>query len=151
MSEHTSIETTSDERLMSAVAHFFGLLAALIIWALQKDKSKYVRFQAVQAIAFDFAMVVLSSIVSFCLMGVMFLGIAGSAFAIVNSPSPEDVSPLIIVMSSMFPFGIFICLFPYSLVLLLVRALAAGSVLAGRDFRYPVLGKWVRNFLRDSA
>ena len=150
MSE-TSLETTSDERLLSAVAHFFGLLAALIIWALQKDKSKYVRFQAVQALAFDFAVAIFGVIFSICLMSLMFLGIAGSVLAIANSPTPEDVAPIFVMLPSMFPFGMFACVLPYSLALFFARVFAAVSVLNGRDFRYPILGKWVENFLHDPA
>jgi len=150
MSEEITNTTTSDERLIGAVAHFFGMLAALIIWVMQKDKSKYVRFQAAQALAFDIVALVFGGILSFCLVGVIFLGVAGSAFAIVNSSSPDDLAPIFMI-PMIFPIGIFTCVLPFSLILLVLRTFAAGSVLAGRDFRYPVLGNLVENFLGEHS
>jgi len=93
MPEEVAITPNSDERLMGALAHFFGLIAALVIWALQKDKSKYVWFQAVQALAFDFAAMLLGVVISICLMGVMFAGVMGSVFLIANSSSPDEIAP----------------------------------------------------------
>lgn len=151
MTENTNNETTSDERLMSAVAHFFGLLPALIIWALQKDKSEFIRFQSVQALAFDFAVAILGGVISTCLLGVLFLGIAGSIFAVPNNPSPENIAPIFVILPTMFPFGIFICILPYSLLLLIARSVAAAAVINGRHYRYPILGNWVENFLSDHS
>jgi uncharacterized Tic20 family protein len=149
MMDTTTDLTTSDERLMGAIAHFFGVLAALIIWALQKDKSKFVRFQAVQALAFDFAVMIFSGILSVCLMGIIVLSVIGSFFTMTNSSSLNDAVPSFFILSFLFPFGFFACLFPYSLVLLAARAFASGSVLSGHDFHYPILGKLVENFLRE--
>lgn len=147
MSEQANRLTSSDERLLGALAHFFGLLVALIIWILQKDKSRYVQFQSVQALAFDFVVAILGIAFSICLMGVMFLGVAGGVFALTNSSSPENAAPLFFMIPALFPFVTFACVLPYSLVLLIIRTFAAVSVLTGRDFRYPVLGKLVDNFL----
>jgi len=35
-----TVNTTSDERVMAALSHFFGLIAAVIVWATQKDRSR---------------------------------------------------------------------------------------------------------------
>jgi uncharacterized Tic20 family protein len=147
VSEQTTTIISSDERLLATIAHFFGLLVALIIWMLQKDKSQYVRFQSVQALAFDFVVAIFGVVFSICLMGVMFLGVAGGVFAITNSSSPEGAAPLFFMIPTLFPFVTFACIVPYSLLLLIIRAFAAGSVLTGREFRYPILGKLVENFL----
>lgn len=64
MSEHTPAagEPSQDERVMSALAHgaaiiyFMGLIAPIVIWATQREKSAYVRFQALQAVAYQLAM-----------------------------------------------------------------------------------------------
>lgn len=150
MSDEISNTISSNERLLSAAAHFFGFLAALVVWILQKDKSKYVRFQAVQALAFDFAAMILGVIVSICVIGVIFVGIAGSVVAVANSASPDEMAP-IFMMPFMFPFVIFVCVLPFSLVLLILRTFAAASVLAGKDFRYPILGNSVEKFFGDYA
>lgn len=60
---------SSDERLMATLAHSLGLLVDLIIWATQKDKSRFVRFQAMQAVAYDLA------------VGVLFVALVGCMVA----------------------------------------------------------------------
>jgi uncharacterized Tic20 family protein len=142
--------TTSDERLLSAVVHFFGLLAALVVWALQKDRSKCVRFQSVQAIAFDFAAVIIGSLCSVGLIGVLLLGLVGGSYGLLTSSSPEDIAPLFLMVPVLFPLSTFGCVLPYSLMIFLLRVIAAGSVLTGHDFRYPILGKMVEHFLEDN-
>lgn len=149
MMQETESGPTSDERMMSALAHFFGLIAALIIWAIQKDRSRFVRFQAAQALAFDFAVMLLMGILFFCVFGVMFIGMFGTMFAAFNSSTaPENFSPFMI-FPFMFPSLMFTCIFPFSLGLLVARVVATVSVLNGNDFHYPFLGVRVEKFLAD--
>ena len=54
-----NIPPTSDEKMMGALAHVFGPLAAIIVWAIQKEKSRFVKFQALQALAFDMIVAVI--------------------------------------------------------------------------------------------
>ena len=147
MTEETDLTPTSDERMMGALAHFFGVIGALIIWAIQKDKSRFVRFQAAQALAFDFAVTLLMGVLFFCLFGVMFLGILGTMFVTLNnSTSPESLNRFM-VFPFLFPWLMFICILPFSLVLLVARVVAAVSVLSGNNFHYPFLGERVEKFL----
>ena len=50
---------TSDEKVMAAIAHasvifaFFGPVVPSLIWAYQRNKSKYVRFHALQAMGYQ--------------------------------------------------------------------------------------------------
>lgn len=54
----TSRGPTQDERIMAAVAHAtviwptLGLLAPLVIWGTQREKSPFVGFQSIQAAAY---------------------------------------------------------------------------------------------------
>ena len=146
MTEETALTPTSDERMLSALAHFFGVIAALIIWAVQKDKSRFVRFQAAQAMAFDFAVMIFMGVLFFCLFGVMFLGIFGTAFAAVNNSSSQGLSPLMTI-PFILPSLMFLCIVPFSLALLVTRVMATISVLSGNDFHYPILGEQVEKFL----
>jgi uncharacterized Tic20 family protein len=142
-----TLTPTSDERMMGALAHFFGLIGALIIWAIQKDKSRFVRFQAAQALAFDFVTMLLTLVVFFCSFGAMFIGMFGTIFAAANSSaSSETVSPFM-MFPFMFPWLMFACIFPFSIALFVARIVAAISVLNGNNFRYPWLGAKVENFL----
>lgn len=141
--------TTSDERLMGALAHFFGVVGALIVWVTQKDKSRFARFQAAQAMAFDLSVMLLMMVVFFCLFGAMFVGIFGTmAVAVNSSTSPDTASPFL-----MFPFLLpsvmFTCVMPLFLALLITKIVAAVSVLNGKDFRYPFLGAKVEKFLAN--
>ncbi len=63
----TNIDTltpTQDERIMAALSHasaiipMMGVIAPIVIWATQKDKSSYVVFQALQAIVYQLCMVI---------------------------------------------------------------------------------------------
>ncbi len=149
MTEQTELSPTSDERMLAALAHFFGIIGALVIWVMQKDKSRFVRFQAAQALAFDILVTLAMMGLSFCLVGMMFIGIFGTIFASANSSaSPENFSRFL-VFPFLFPTLIFTCIFPFSLALWVARIAAAVSVLSGNHFRYPLLGARVEKFLAD--
>ena len=139
---------TSDEKLMSAIAYFFGVFGALLVWIFQKDKSRFVRFHATQALAFDFLVLGVGFVGFFCIFGMMFVAMFGSIVLTANSASPSD-QPLLVLFPVLMPFTIFSCAFPGALVLMLVRLIAAVAVLSGRDFRYPWLGTQVEKFLGD--
>jgi uncharacterized Tic20 family protein len=142
-------QPTSDERIMGALAHFFGIIGAVIIWAIQKDKSRFVRFQAAQALAFDFVTMMLMFGLFFCSFGVILLGIFGTTFAAASSSaSSESVSPWM-MFPFLFPWLMFACIFPFSLALFVIRIVATLSVLNGNNFRYPWLGARVENFLSN--
>ena len=60
MSADTPVASLSqDERIMAALSHatallpFMGVIAPIVIWVTQKDKSQYVAFQALQAMAYQ--------------------------------------------------------------------------------------------------
>lgn len=57
--------------------------------------------------------------------------------------------PWFMVLPEMFPFLMFASIFPFSITLFSVRNVAVMSVLNGNDFRYPVLGTKVEQFLTD--
>ena len=96
MTTSTPLEPTSDEKVMGALAYFFGMLGALLVWLLQREKSRFVRFHALQALGFDLIVMVFMFVVMFCSFGVMFLGMFGTMFAGLNS-SPSEAAPLLMV------------------------------------------------------
>src|SRR5690349_19436944 len=67
-----------------------------------------------------------------------------------NSSSPEDAANMFILPMIM-PFMMFGCIMPMSFLSLIPRLVASVSLLNGRDFRYPVIGKWLENFLSDEG
>ena len=142
-----TISPTSDERMLGALAHFFGIIGSLIIYLSQKDKSRFVRFQAAQALAFDLIVMLAMFVVFFCLFGVMFIGMFGTMFAGLNSAGPSESFSWFMILPTMFPFGMFACIFPFSMTILIARILATVAVFSGKDFRYPWLGTRVEQFL----
>ena len=137
---------SSDEKLMGALAHLFGPLVALVMWATQKDKSRFVKFQALQALAFDVIIIVVTGIVFFCLFGIMFAGMFGATFGALGSTSSQDGVTPFFMLPFIFPFIISACVLPFSLLILVVRVVAAISILNGRNYKYPLLGRWLENF-----
>lgn len=149
MNTSTDFSPSSDEKLMGALAHLFGPLIALVVWSIHKDKSRFVKFQALQALAFDFILILVTGIVFTCVFGLLFVGIFGATFnAVGSTSSPDDVFPFF-MMPFMFPFAMFACIFPFSLLILGVRLIASISIFNGRNYKYPLLGKWLENFLKE--
>ena len=152
MIEESITTPSSDEQMLSALAHFFGTIAALIIWVTQKDKSRFVRFQAVQALAFDFVVMLLMMVLFACMFGAMFIGILGMILVPLSSsnPSPENVAPFMVFPFISFPL-MSTCIFPFSFAILIARIVAVVSVLSGKNFHYPILGIRVERFLSDQS
>lgn len=77
-------EVTSEERTMSLLAHILGMftsiLAPIIIYFIQKDKSKFASFHALQAILFQIAFgiaLTISAFLCMVLIGFILLPIVG--------------------------------------------------------------------------
>ena len=74
-------EPTSDERLLALLSHLSvfmgGIILPLIIWATQKDKSKFVRFHSLQAIFYQLALA--GIIILFVIVLVIILFASGSS------------------------------------------------------------------------
>lgn len=145
------ITPTSDERLMAAISHFFGLLVALIVWVTQKDKSRFVRFQAIQAMAFDLivsvVMLLAVGLVMLTVFGVLALGVGDIAvFGGQGNPTTEPVRTLVAWMAAI-PFLIPCLLIPIAAIIFLARLIATIQTFQGKDFHYPWLGATVEHSL----
>ena len=142
---------TPDEKILAALSHLLGPVIALIIWATQKDKSPFVRFQAVQAMAFDATLILFgvlgagcAGLLVFCSMITGFIGAAAAPAANSDSFSPLA---LLFVLPAMMPFCIGPLIFIFALGMFLIRVFAAVSVFQGNNFHYPWLGLRVERFL----
>lgn len=143
-----SSNLTSDEKLMGGVAHIFGPLVAVIVWATQKDKSRFAKFQALQALVFDLFVFIMIGLLFFCLFGIMFLGISLAMITTIDSTSPDGFMSLF-VLPFMFPLVTFACVMPVSFGILILRMVAGVSVLNGRNYKYPMIGRWLEKFLEQ--
>jgi len=135
---------TSDEKVFAALAHasvlfsFFGPIGPTIIWILQRKKSRYVRFHALQAMGYQalsfWAFFIGVFVVVFG--GVFLVAFVGAIFA-QNSSADMQFVPFIvqpIILLGMFGlWGLFF----------LGGIAGAVFCMANRDFRYPIIGRWL--------
>jgi uncharacterized Tic20 family protein len=144
--------STQDERVMAAVAHAtiifsaVGLVGPVIIWGTQREKSEFVAFQALQAAAYQF-LLLLAGLLAGALYMCSFLSMPVTA--LLFAPFDEGVALC-------FPFLTFSCTFGILFLILLAclayvgyGLFAALSVLQGRDFRYVFLGPWLERYLQQ--
>jgi len=131
----------SDERTWAMLAHlsvlanlatgFFGPLAALLIYLVYKDRSRYVAYHAMQSFVFQL---------------IWWVGggaLAGFAWA---------VSGVLVVAAGLgcllMPFACIITLIP--IVALVYGVIGAVQCSQGIDFRYWLVGDWVRPTLEST-
>ena len=131
----------SDERTWAMLAHlsillnlvsgFLGVIAALVIYLVYKDRSRYVAHQAMQAFLFQLI---------FWAGGGLLIGLM---WAFVGALSAILIGILLI------PFALILT---FIFLLLPLGALVYGIVVAlqcanGEDFRYWLIGDWALQFV----
>ncbi len=146
-----AVTPTSDESIFAAISHFFGLLVALIVWATQKDKSRFVRFQSIQAMAFDLVMYavlfVVAGLLAVLIFGVLAVGIADLAiFGTQGNPASEPIGVVVALMTATPLFNPFVMLV-ISGIFFFIRLIATIQTAQGKNFHYPWLGAWVQKRL----
>jgi uncharacterized Tic20 family protein len=158
MTDQDVIVPTTDERILAALAHitilvpFMGVIAPILIWVTQKDKSRYVGFQALQAVVFQLLLVLAWFLGMGCYMASFFISFIGMAgFAAGNPSSAPTSSPGEV-------FGVIWFLIPFLIIGLLILAglafvmygnIAAIQALRGTPFRYALIGDRVERFLQQ--
>jgi uncharacterized Tic20 family protein len=143
---------TSDERVLAALSHLFGIFVALVVWATQKDKSRFVRFQSLQALAFEALAIAVSMVMMMGLFLVFFLGMILFLAVGINALPPQGDPSGMSGILFMLPILLSTLIFPLMMIpilgLTIVRIIAAVRVYRGQDFRYPWLGRRVEIFLK---
>ncbi len=130
---------TADENLMAALAHlgviipFWGILAPVIVWAMHRDRSGFVRAHAIQAIGWQALLippwVLMWAGMSFLLFGTMLYVARGV-------PPPELY----------LPFGFMGAYGLLSLVFMVVGLVGAYRAFQGSLYRYPFIGHRLDRF-----
>jgi uncharacterized Tic20 family protein len=127
----------SDERMWSMLAHLsvlinlvsggLGLFAALIIYLVYKDRSRYVAYHSLQAFFFQLVFWVGAG------------AVAGLAWAI------SGVLSAVLIGCLLMPIALLITLVPLAAV---VYGVVGGIQCSqGQDFRYWLVGDWMRGTL----
>lgn len=142
----STTQPDQDERLLGALVHasvvvnvfnLSGMLAATLIWATQRERSRFVRDHALQALAYQ-AAVLLGLTLMFVLWG------GCMALALLPALLRPDLyadggppAPVWVVLASLVvPLALSIAAALYGLY-------AAYQVFRGRPFRYPLVGRLV--------
>ena len=131
----------SDERTWAMLAHlsvlanlftgFFGPLAALVIYLVYKDRSRYVAYHAMQSFVFQLIWWVGAG------------ALAGLAWAISGA-----LVAVVGLGCLLMPFACIITLIP--MAALVYGVIGAVQCSQGVDFRYWLVGDWVRGTLESS-
>jgi hypothetical protein len=148
MSEQASL--TQNEKTLAGLAHgsillsiftsgIGGIIATLVIWATQKEKSAYVAGQALQALVYQ-AVVFIVTMLAWCCWGMLWMVMI--LVPITADPGAYDTTP---------PAGLWVGLF-LMVVPLAIWGLAIlyglwGAVrcLGGHDFKYAIIGNWLKS------
>ena len=127
----------SDERTWAMVAHlsvlanlitgFLGPVAAIVIYLVYKDRSRYVAFHSLQSFIFQ-----------------LIWWVGGGAVAAV-AWTISGVLTTIVVGFCLMPIALLVSIAP--LVALVYGVYGAFQINQGRDFKYWLVGDWVRGVL----
>jgi uncharacterized Tic20 family protein len=136
---------TQNDRTMAGLAHlavivpFWGLIASIVIWATQKDKSTFVVFHAIQAVVYQVTLILGMG----CYMISFF-----SMFTSMSSASSE----LNTVPAGFFlPFIVMGGIFFVYLVFIIYGVVAAVMIFTGKNFRYVLLGGWIEKYMKRGS
>lgn len=125
----------SDEQLWAMLAHlsalvnlftgFLGVLVALAIYLVYKDRSRYVAYQSMQSFFFQLI----------CWFGGgVLIGITWTAVGLLS---------IVVIGICLTPLACLVTLLPF--VSLIYSAFGGVECSQGRDFRYWLIGDWVRS------
>lgn len=104
---------SGDERLLAMLSHLSvfmgGIILPIIIWATQKDKSRFVKFHSLQAIFLQLVLVAIVIIIVIILVIIMLIAGAGSdIFGSHHHGGQQDMPPVLIFLLIATYSGIFL-------------------------------------------
>lgn len=152
----TPSKASQNDKIMAALAHisailpFMGIIAPIVIWATQKDKSEFVAFQALQAIAYQLTMILAWFVGMGCYMLSFFFTFLAIPFAGNGSEADPNVSPIMMI-GFFIPFVVMGLLFFGGGLFLIYGIFAAIMTFQGKDFRYVIIGNWLTNYLQNES
>ncbi|MCP5095099.1 MAG: DUF4870 domain-containing protein [Chloroflexi bacterium] len=146
-SETISTEPNSDERVISAIAHgaiilpMWGLIAAIVIWLTQREKSPFVRQQALQAVSWQVTQI----LTMFVGMGCYMLSFLTMIPFTMSASGSNGEPPFFFFL----PFAAMGLVFLLMFVFIVVGIVAAVRNLQGRPFFYPIIGKRLEQYMAN--
>ncbi|HNT54973.1 MAG TPA: DUF4870 domain-containing protein [Anaerolineaceae bacterium] len=140
-----------EDRWLAALGHwgifipFMGMLTPLMAWQAQPGPSPWLKTQSIQMLIYQTVGLVLGGLIqvlfSFLMIPLMIAIPVALAMAQPDASGEFPVIMLIIGLLVLIVFAILVLLVPlYSLP----GFIGGIRVLQGRDFNYPLLGKWIK-------
>jgi len=149
MTNIDALTPNQDERVMAALSHIsallpmIGVIAPIVIWATQKEKSQYVAFQSLQAVAYQLSMIA----AWFIGMGCYMLSFFGTFFALPFSDASQSASPLFAI-GFIIPFLVFGAIFIGGFFFVIYGVVGTVMAFQGKPFRYAIIGKRIERFMQ---
>ncbi|MEI8132808.1 MAG: DUF4870 domain-containing protein [Leptolinea sp.] len=143
-----------DECVMAGLSHMaallplIGVVAPVVIWVTQKDKSKYVSFQALQAVAYQFVMIVAYFLSMMAYMVSFFGTFIFLPFS--ESTGSESANPLIF-LPILVPFLIFAGIFFFGFLFVAYGVFGGIMAFLGKPFRYLLVANWIERYMSKQS
>ena len=141
---------TRDERTLASLAHgsillglftggVGGIIAALVIWLSQKEKSDYVAEQSIQALVYQ-AVTLLITMAFWCCWGLLWMFLMFAP--LIGNPEAYNGDPPATLW-----LGLFLMIVPLGVwgLTILYALYAAVRCFGGHDFKYAVIGNWLQS------
>ncbi len=145
------LDPAREERLAAAICHlgafvpYMGILATLIIWLTQKERSVLLRRQALDALLFQGAATGLYLLASGVLGGAYFLVFFPTMM--MSDTAAAEFVPVIWIVYTVLMLGVMLLYFVAALAYYFLAGRAAWNSLRGGRVSYPLIG-WLRELLR---
>ena len=120
---------------MAALAQMLGVIAALPLWLMWRKRSAFVRLHAVQSMWLDVAL-------ALAIVGLVGLAVAGILIGAQMTTDPQGSVILLALTALGLPMCSLLGVLIVIVVIFALRLRAGLAALQGRQYRYPLLGRW---------
>lgn len=135
-----------DEKLMSLFSHlslfFGGILLPIIFWAVNKDKSKFTAFHALQSLWFHIAYAVLIVVILLIVLA------GGMGLGFLSAGTGSDTMPVVAIIAIIAFYGL---LFLFILGGLAYSIYMGIKAYDGKLVKYPIIGNLVYKSVYGNA
>ncbi|MFC2092333.1 DUF4870 domain-containing protein [Bacteroidota bacterium] len=138
--EKTSVPS-NEERLISLLSHlsifFGGMIVPIVLWAIYKEKSKYVRFQSLQTIFFHLAYT------AFIIVIIIFVVVIGIIAGVITQDNMvKNEPPYLFVIPMFLLYGVIIL---SAIAVMAYSTYMAVKAYQGEIKKYLIVGNIIYN------